>query len=177
MPGPILQTERLVLSPPTLADFDDFAAIQGDERVMRLLGGAQPRSVAWRTFTQNAGSWALHGFGFFIVRETAGGRFVGRIGCHHPEGWPGPEVGWALTHAAQGQGYATEAAAACIDHAVETLGWTEVIHCIERANTASAAVARRLGARILRVAPLPAPVSKPVDCWGQTAAEWRARRA
>jgi len=176
MLGPTLETQRLVLTPPTAADFDDFAALQGDERVMRLLGGAQPRAVAWRTFVQTAGVWAMYGFGFFMVRELRTGRFVGRIGCHHPEGWPGTEVGWALTHAAQGQGYATEAAAACIDFAVDQLGWTEVIHCIDTANTQSAAVAQRLGARILRVAPLPEPFSKPVDCWGQTAAEWKARR-
>jgi RimJ/RimL family protein N-acetyltransferase len=176
MLGPIVETDRLVLTPPTASDFDDFAALQADARVMRLLGGVQPRSVAWRTFMQTAGVWALYGFGFFMVREREGGRFVGRIGCHYPEGWPGPEVGWALTHEAQGKGYATEAASACIDFAVDRLGWTEVIHCIETANTASAGVAKRLGARLLRVAPLPAPVHKPVDCWGQTAADWKARR-
>jgi RimJ/RimL family protein N-acetyltransferase len=176
MIGPRLETERLALSPPTVADFDEFAALQADAGVMRLLGGAQPRPVAWRTFTQTAGVWALYGFGFFMVREREGGRFVGRIGCHHPEGWPGTEVGWALTEAGQGRGYATEAAAACIDFAVDRLGWTEVIHCIESANTRSAAVAQRLGARLLRAAPLPEPFNKPVDCWGQTAAEWKARR-
>ena len=174
--GPTLTTPRLTLTPPTAADFDDFAALQGDERVMRMLGGVQPRAVAWRTFMQTAGSWAIHGFGFFMVRERDGGRFVGRIGCHQPVGWPGTEVGWALTHAAQGRGYATEAAAACVDFAVDRLGWTEVIHCIETANTPSAAVAQRLGARLLRVALLPEPIGKPVDCWGQTAEEWKARR-
>ncbi len=171
--GPSLETERLVLTPPTAADFDAFAALQGDERVMRMLGGAQSRAVAWRTFMVTAGVWAIHGFGFFMVRERETGRFVGRIGCHHPEGWPGTEVGWALTHEAQGKGYATEAASACVAFAFDTLGWREVIHCIESANTPSAAVAQRLGARILRVAMLPEPVSKPVDCWGQTAEDWR----
>jgi len=176
MVGPAFTTARLTLTPPIASDFEDFAALQADARVMRMLGGAQPRAVAWRTFTQTAGSWAIHGFGFFMVREREGGRFVGRIGCHRPEGWPGPEVGWGLAYDAQGKGYATEAAAACMDFAVGQLGWTEVIHCIETANTPSAAVAQRLGSRILRVALLPEPISKPVDCWGQTAEEWRRRR-
>jgi RimJ/RimL family protein N-acetyltransferase len=174
--GPILTTERLVLSPPTAADFDDFAALLGDERVMAPLGGAQPRPVAWRTFSQTAGSWALDGFGFFMVRTRDDGRFVGRIGCHRPEGWPGTEVGWALTYDAFGKGYATEAAAACMDFAVDQLGWTEIIHCIAETNTASIAVAKRLGSRMLRTATLPAPIVKPVVCWGQTAAAWKARR-
>ena len=63
-----------------------------------------------------------------------------------------------------------------MDWAVEALGWDEVIHCIEPANTPSQAVARRLGSRVLRQATLPV-VGFEVDCWGQSAAEWRARRA
>jgi RimJ/RimL family protein N-acetyltransferase len=174
--GPTIETLRLTLAPPVAEDFEAFAALLGDERVMTTLGGAQPRAVAWRTFMQTAGSWAIHGFGFFIVRERTGGALVGRIGCHRPEGWPGTEVGWALTYAAQGRGYATEAAAACMDFAVDVLGWDEVIHCIDEANTASAAVARRLGSTILRPARLPAPIERDTICWGQTAAAWRARR-
>jgi RimJ/RimL family protein N-acetyltransferase len=172
-----LTTPRLLLTPPTIDDFEDFAALLGDGRVMQMLGGAQERGLAWRTFTQTAGVWALYGFGFFSVRERETGSFVGRVGCHQPEGWPGTEVGWGLTHAAQGKGYATEAASACIDFAVDTLGWTEVVHCIEDANAPSQAVAQRLGARILRTADLPAPSHKTVDVWGQTADEWRAKRA
>jgi len=175
--GPTLTSRRLVLTPPIASDFDAFAALLGDARVMGTLGGAQPRAIAWRTFMQTAGVWAIHGFGFFMVRERETGRFVGRVGCHRPEGWPGTEVGWALTHEAQGLGYATEAATLCVDFAVDVLGWTEVIHCIDAANAPSAAVAERLGARRLRVASLPEPVNTEVECWGQTAEAWRARRA
>lgn len=174
--GPRIVTPRLTLAPPTAEDFDDFAALLGDERVMTLLGGAQARPLAWRTFMQTAGSWAIHGYGFFMVRERYGGAFVGRIGCHKPEGWPGTEVGWALTHAALGKGYATEAAAAAMDFAVNVLGWSEIIHCIDPANTASAAVARRLGSTRLRTGRLPAPMDHDTDCWGQTAEQWRTRR-
>jgi RimJ/RimL family protein N-acetyltransferase len=175
--GPTLLTPRLILTPPKADEFEDFAALLGDPRVMEMLGGAQERAMAWRTFAQTAGVWALYGFGFFGVRARGTGAFVGRIGCHRPEGWPGTEVGWGLTFDAQGKGYATEAASACMDFAVDGLGWTEVVHCIDSANTASQAVARRLGSRVLRTADLPAPSAKTVDVWGQTAEEWRARRA
>ena len=174
--GPVLETQRLRLTPPVAEDFDDFAALLGDARAMATLGGVQPRPMAWRTFVQTAGSWALYGFGFFAVREREGNRFVGRIGCHRPDGWPGTEIGWGLTCEAQGKGYATEAASACMDFAVDRLGWSEIVHCIDETNLASQAVARRLGSRVLRTARLPLPLDKDTVCWGQTAAEWKARR-
>lgn len=174
--GPTLTTERLVLHPPTSDDFDDYAALLADPTAMAFIGGAQSRALAWRTMMQMAGTWATYGWGFFIVREREGGRLVGRVGTHRPEGWPGTEVGWALHGHAQGKGYATEAAAAAIDFAVDRLGWTEVIHCIDAKNEPSMAVARRLGARVLRDAVLPDPINHATVVWGQSAEEWRARR-
>lgn len=174
--GPTLTTERLTMHPPREADFDAFADLVADPTAMAYIGGPQARPVAWRTFTQNAGHWTLYGFGFFLVRERETGVLVGRVGTHRPEGWPGTEVGWALHGHSQGKGYATEAAARAIDYAVETLGWTDVIHCIDAENEPSKAVARRLGSSVLREAMLPPPVSHPCVVWGQSAAQWRSRR-
>lgn len=177
MLGPTLETERLILRPQVVEDFDSWAALMADEEATRHLGGPQPRPVAWRGFCSNAGSWAMLGFSMFSVLEKASGRWIGRIGPLKPEGWPGPEVGWAIARDFWGQGYATEAAAASIDWAFDHLGWTEVIHCIDPDNLRSQAVARRLGSHNLRVGFLPPPVDdKPIDLWGQSRDEWRARR-
>ncbi len=173
--GPTLTTPRLTLSPPTVADFDDFAALLGDPAAMAFIGGPQSRAMAWRTMMQMAGTWATYGYGFFVVRERCSAALVGRVGTHQPEGWPGPEVGWALHGHAQGRGYATEAAAAAMDFAFDTLRWTEVIHCIDAANEPSMAVARRLGSAVLRNAMLPDPINHETVCWGQSADEWRTR--
>jgi RimJ/RimL family protein N-acetyltransferase len=106
------------------------------------------------------------------------GRWIGRIGPWQPEGWPGTEIGWGIVRDRCGFGYATEAAAATIDWAFAELGWTEVIHTIDVANVASHAVARKLGSRNRGRGQLPAPYSEIViDIWGQTKAEWLARRA
>jgi RimJ/RimL family protein N-acetyltransferase len=57
------------------------------------------------------------------------------------------------------------------------LGWSEVIHSIAPANTASQAVAARLGSRNRGPGRLPAPLdAHPIDIWGQTREEWFARR-
>jgi RimJ/RimL family protein N-acetyltransferase len=174
--GPTLETPRLILRPPVQEDFDAWAAFSADEVVTRFIGGLQPRGGAWRGLATMAGSWALKGFGMFSVIEKATGRWVGRLGPWRPEGWPGTEVGWGLARETWGKGYATEGAAASIDWAIDHLGWTDVIHCIDPANVASQKVAQRLGSANRGPGKLPAPFeASPVDLWGQTAAEWKAR--
>ena len=86
-------------------------------------------------------------------------------------------MGWALSTRTWGKGYAVEAASASMDYAFDVLGWTDVVHCIAPENAPSQAVARRLGSTVLRQAMLPPPVSKPTEVWGQTRAQWRARRS
>ncbi len=176
-PAPILETERLILRPPVGDDFDAWAAFSADEVVMRHLGGAQSRAVAWRGMCIMTGAWVVRGFSMFSVIEKASGRWIGRLGPWEPEGWPGTEVGWGLAREAWGKGYATEGAAACIGYAFDVLGWTEVIHTIAPDNIESQAVARRLGSSNLGPGALPPPMETvPIDIWGQTREAWRARR-
>jgi RimJ/RimL family protein N-acetyltransferase len=173
----VIETARLILRPVTAADLDGFAAFAADPAAMRFMGGVAPRPVAWRAMMVMAGCWAQDGFAMFSVIEKTSGQWIGRIGPWRPEGWPGTEIGWGLLPAWHGRGYATEAAAASMDFAVERLGWTDIIHTIDPENTASIAVARRLGSRNRGPGALPAPYEAArIDIWGQTAAEWRATR-
>jgi RimJ/RimL family protein N-acetyltransferase len=173
---PVIETPRLLLRPPAAEDFEAWARFSADPEVARYLGGVQPRAAAWRGFATMVGAWTLKGFAMFSVLEKPTLHWIGRIGPWEPEGWPGTEVGWGLAREAQGQGYAIEAAAATIDWAFEHLGWTEVIHCIDPANTPSEAVARRLGSTLRGPGRLPPPFEHvPVNVWGQTREEWFAR--
>ena len=170
-----LETSRLILRPTALEDFEPWVAFMADPVAMQHLGGVQPRSVAWRTFTGMAGAWQLHGFAMFSVIEKDCGRWIGRIGPWQPEGWPGTEVGWSLVREAWGKGYGVEAATAAINWAFDELGWTEVIHTISSANVESKALAARLDSRYLRMGHLPAPHDLDVEIWGQSREEWLAR--
>jgi RimJ/RimL family protein N-acetyltransferase len=173
---PVLETERLILRCPEQDDLDRFAEMMADPRAASFLGGVASRTAVWRSLMTIAGSWFVQGFGLFSVVEKASGRWVGRVGPWSPEGWPGTEVGWGLHPEAWGQGYATEAAEASMDFAFDRLGWDEAIHMIDPNNAPSQAVARRLGSRNLRPGRLP-DVDIDLDVWGQTRAEWNARRA
>jgi RimJ/RimL family protein N-acetyltransferase len=171
-----LETPRLILRTPQLQDFERWAEFAADPVAARYLGGPQPRAMAWRSMMTMAGAWALQGFCMFSVIEKASGRWVGRLGPYHPEGWPGTEVGWSLHPEAWGRGYAREGASAAVDYAFDVLGWDEVIHCIDPDNTPSQRVATALGSRLRGPGRMPPPLDQaPCEIWGQTRSEWRAR--
>jgi RimJ/RimL family protein N-acetyltransferase len=177
MNGPIFETPRLILRPPRAEDLDGFCELMADEASAKFIGGVQPRAAVWRTLCLMSGAWTIRGYSMFSVIEKASGRWIGRLGPWQPEGWPGTEVGWGLLTTAQGRGYAAEGASAAMDYAVDILGFTEIIHCIDPKNTPSIKVAERLGSRKLREAAAPAPFTDILwDVYGQTADEWRARR-
>jgi RimJ/RimL family protein N-acetyltransferase len=113
----------------------------------------------------------------FSVIEKSSGAWVGRLGPWMPYGWPGTEVGWGIAREHWGKGYAVEGAAASMGWAFENLGWADIIHCIDPANTNSQRVAEKLGSVNRGPGQLPAPFeAAPVEIWGQSATEWRARR-
>jgi RimJ/RimL family protein N-acetyltransferase len=77
-----------------------------------------------------------------------------------------------------GKGYGVEAATACMDWVVDHLGWTDIIHIIDPANTPSEQLAARLGSTNLGPTRMPEPMHElQVNAWGQSAQQWRARRA
>jgi RimJ/RimL family protein N-acetyltransferase len=159
-------------------DLDAFSAMMLDEPTARFIGGVAPRAVCWRQLMTIIGAWYATGFGMFSVIEKSSGRWIGRLGPWQPEGWPGPEIGWAIARDCWGQGYAVEGAAASASWAFDTLGWTKIIHSIAPGNIASQRVAQKLGSKNLGPGKLPAPfVNDPIDIWGQTREEWRQRMA
>lgn len=172
----VIETPRLILRPPQTEDFGGFCALMADEASSKFIGGVQPPEVVWRTLCMMSGAWTIRGFSMFSVIEKETGHWIGRLGPWQPEGWPGTEVGWGLLTSAQGRGYALEGASAAIDYAVDVLGWTEIIHCIDPRNAPSIKVAERLGATRLRTAEAPPPMTGIVwDVYGQTADRWRTR--
>ena len=145
---PVLETDRLTLRAPAPQDADGFVAFYGTERSKFTGGPLHPR-MAWNFFCTEIGHWAIHGFGMFSVTLRGEDSAIGLVGHWYPPGWPEKEVGWLMTDpAAEGHGYAQEAARASIDHAYGTLGWDTVVSYIDPENQRSIALAERLGATL-----------------------------
>lgn len=175
-----LQTDRLILRPPVLDDFEDLARMGADPEVMRFLtADGQPlaRFGSWQSFASIAGHWSLRGYGMFMVRERATGAFVGRIGPWWPEGWPGFEIGWTIRREMWGRGYASEAARACLTFAFDVLERPHVCSLIAPENVRSIRVAERIGERLESETTLPhLPATRKILLYGMTAERWRAQQ-
>jgi RimJ/RimL family protein N-acetyltransferase len=146
---PTLLTERLRLRPFRTSDFEDYAALNSDPRVVRYLA-AMPaqtwdRGRSWRHLAFVVGHWQLKGCGTWAVELKETGTFVGTVGFSEPEGWPGFELAWTLVPRHWGNGYATEAARAALDHAFAVWQKDRVISLINPENLRSIRVAERLG--------------------------------
>ncbi|MGF1647002.1 MAG: GNAT family N-acetyltransferase [Kineosporiaceae bacterium] len=143
---PTFTTERLRLTAfDEERHFEGVAAFFADP-VSATYGGPCDRADAWRKFATYLGHWVIRGYGPWAVETRAAGEFVGIVGPWYPEGWPEPEITWALLPAQHGRGYATEAAGAALSAAYDVFGWTTATSVIASGNTPSIAVAERLGA-------------------------------
>ncbi|MFQ6547275.1 GNAT family N-acetyltransferase [Aestuariibius sp. 2305UL40-4] len=138
-----LTTDRLTLRQQEMSDWPAYRDFYASDAT-RYTGGPYDAKQAWTLFAGDAGHWRLKGFGWFILDDGTGA--VGACGLHHPPHQAEIEIGWNTFPAAQGKGYATEAARAVLDW-----GWTitdapRIVSYIDRDNAASKAVATKLGA-------------------------------
>lgn len=148
----MIETENLQLRLPLAGDLDAIHAMRSDLDVVRHLGGkALNREEAWHRLTRLAGHWQLRGYGMFAVVEKSSGSFVGEVGLFDgcrglsPDFDAAPEAGWILSAAAQGRGYASEAAAAAHRWFAATHGAQRSVCIIAPDNLASLRVAQKLG--------------------------------
>lgn len=149
----LFETERLTLAPHTLEDFDDSFGMWSDPAVTRYTTGRPPtEEEVWARLQRYAGSWALMGYGYWVVRERSTGAFVGEVGFGDfrraivPPFQGAPEIGWALVSHAWGRGLATEAVVAALSWADQALG-VRTVCLISQGNVASRRVAEKCGYR------------------------------
>ncbi|MBX7250159.1 MAG: GNAT family N-acetyltransferase [Caulobacteraceae bacterium] len=149
-----LDTERLTLRRHTLDDFKDVLELWADPEVVKYISG-QPLSEedCWAKFLRMAGHWSMLGFGYWVVREKATGRFVGEVGFGDfkrelsPPFEGAPEAGWALARWAQGRGYAAEAVRAALRWGEDRFGKVRMVCLISPENIPSLRLAEAVGFR------------------------------
>ncbi|MCS5492342.1 GNAT family N-acetyltransferase [Curtobacterium flaccumfaciens] len=148
-----LRTDRLVLSAPELGDADDVVAYANDPDVIAYTPVPVPYGHAearyWITDVVAAG-WAADSRYEFGIRRADHLRLLGTVGLFaFADG--AAEIGYAMHPDGRGSGIMTEAAERVLHWAFagepEGLGLLRVQWRAIATNTASAAVAQRLGLR------------------------------
>jgi RimJ/RimL family protein N-acetyltransferase len=140
----MIETQRLRLRRIQPDDVEEFIALHADPAVTEFVRPLD-RVAAEDRLRKDEEEWRQRGHGIFAISDLSTGVFLGRTG---PKYWPQfdeTEVGWILKRSAWGQGYATEAARACIDWAFENLDVPYLTSMINPANARSVHVAKRLG--------------------------------
>ena len=158
----MLRTERLVLRPVTGDDHPALLAHWTQPDVRRFLFDGAPLSSAEvaETIEESIGDFAAHGYGIWLIElgsgpgpgPSPGPGLVGTAGLR-PLEESGLEIFYSLAPAAWGHGYATEAARAVVEFALDSLGLPEVLAEVDEGNAASVAVVKRLGMTPYAVVP------------------------
>jgi RimJ/RimL family protein N-acetyltransferase len=148
----VLTTERLVLRPVTAHDHDVLLAHWTLPDVRRFLfdGEAPSAAEVTETIKESARDFSESGYGIWLIQDRTG--LVGTTGLRPLEDL-GLEIFYSLAPGSRGNGYATEAARAVVEHALVDLGLPEVLAEIDEGNVASVAVVRRLGMAPFGVVP------------------------
>jgi RimJ/RimL family protein N-acetyltransferase len=114
----MIETSGLHLRRWRPGDVEPFHAMGQDPEVMAHLGPLMSRADAEATVERQNAVADEYGSCFWAVERRADGTFLGFCGIKPgPAGTPIadlPEIGWRLARHAWGQGYAREAAAACL---------------------------------------------------------------
>ena len=154
MSGPVLTTERLELWRPQVSDLQGLFELTRHEDTRRFLGGTEPSETdSFARLLRNAGSWALWGYGTFMVRRKGEHRIVANCGVFRSHRGFGtekgldnvPEAGWIVHRDVWGQGVAGEAMRAALQWFDAAQGNQRVACMIEEGHAASDAIARKLG--------------------------------
>lgn len=141
------QTSRLVLRAWREDDFDAFAAMNADPRVMEYFPAPLTREESAAFFGHIREEFQTEGFGLYAVERISDGLLLGYTGLHRVtfDGLCGQiEIGWRLRADAWGNGYAPEAAQACLALAAK-LGIEEIIAFTAVANLRSQRVMQKIG--------------------------------
>ena len=144
---PVLETERLILRAPIMDDLPEMIAFYSSANSHTVGGPVDAIGATLRLYA-TSGQWSVQRFGSWHITDRNTGQWLGRTGFLFAAGWTEPELGWAITSEAEGQGIAYEATLAARKYGAEHLGLLQPISYIRPTNTRSVALAHRLCAKI-----------------------------
>ena len=149
MSDTIIETDRLILRQWRESDLQTMAAINQDLQVMEHFPAPKTFEETQNFITGNRELYKQVGYFLYAVETRDTHELIGFIGLY-PVGdempcAPAVEIGWRIGAKYWGNGYATEAAQAVVDHAFNALGLKELVSFTTATNKRSEKLMQRLG--------------------------------
>jgi len=129
-----------------VGDLDAVIEMFSDDEAKRWYPTTSQPKQAEQWIQWNLQNYQEHGVGLWVIEDLATSEFVGDCGITYQTVLDDqiPEIGYHLTKAKRGEGYAGEAARQCKDFAFQTLDAARVCSIVDPLNESSRRVAGAL---------------------------------
>lgn len=151
-------SSRLTFRQASLADAPFFLRMLNEPDYHRFIGdkGVNDISAAENHITEKiVASFEANGFGLWIVETKVGGHPIGTCGLVNRPGFEHPDLGYSFLSEFHGQGYATEAARAVVEHSEKALNLNQLLGIVVPENIRSVRVLRKCGFERVKEMPFP----------------------
>ena len=144
-----IETERLILRQWQPSDTVTYGAMNTDQYVMEFF----PSILTAEESISHINRMSIHleerGYGLFAIERKDNHAFIGFTGLWHPtfeaSFTPCTEIGWRISKENWNQGFATEAAKACLVFGFEQLSLKEIYSFTSIHNKRSELVMKKIG--------------------------------
>ncbi len=144
-----IETPRLGLRPWKQSDLRVFTRMGLDPRVMEYFPGLLTPQQSLDMIGRIREFMEANHYGLWAVEIKKTGAFIGYTGFSVPrfkaDFTPCVEIGWRLAFPYWSRGYATEAAAGCMEYGFTALGFEEIVSFTAAINKRSVRVMERIG--------------------------------
>ncbi len=142
----ILETERLLLRELSVKDASHFYELNNDSEVLNFTGDEPFQNIEQaRAFLENYDHYSLYGFGRWAVISKENESFLGWCGLNYSKELDEFDVGFRFFRKYWNQGFATEAAQACVNYGISELKIPEILGRAMKKNAASIKVLEKIG--------------------------------
>lgn len=149
-----IETPRLILRNWAEVDISEFARLNSDDRVMEYFLKKLSYQETIDFYNRIQEEFEAHGFGLYAIERKKDHSFIGFVGLHNVtfevDFAPTVEIAWRLFPEFWGEGYASEAAKACLKYAKEQLKLKEIVSFTSLPNKRSERVMQKIGMKLVK---------------------------
>ncbi|ELR70658.1 acetyltransferase, GNAT family [Fulvivirga imtechensis AK7] len=145
----VIETDRLGLRNWQDSDLPPFSKMNQDHEVMKYFPGVTSKQESKAFIIRMQEHFSQHGFCYFAVDRLDTGQFIGFTGLLHQNFTglfpPFVDMGWRIRKEDWYNGFATEAAKACLEYALAKPDLEEVYAIAPKVNKPSQKVMKKIG--------------------------------